>query len=61
MLTTKVISVEMKTGTLRVPPAAILIAILVGTLCGIFCITDWPVRPDDLEAPPATASASAGR
>ena len=44
MLTTKVIGVEMKTGTLRVLPASILVAVLVGTLCGIFWITDWPVQ-----------------
>ncbi len=54
MLTTRVISVEMKTGTLHAAPAAILTALLVGTLCGVYYITDW-VTP----APPkAAASAS---
>ena len=56
MLTTKVIGVEMKTGTLRVLPASILVAILVGTLCGIFWITDWPAQAGtNVEVPPTTA------
>jgi NADH-quinone oxidoreductase subunit J len=56
MLTTKVIGVEMKTGTLRVLPASILVAVLVGTLCGIFWITDWPVQAGtNAEVPPTTA------
>lgn len=43
MLTNKAIDVEMKTGTLQTAPAAIIIAILAGTLCGLFWITDWRV------------------
>ena len=41
MLTNKVVSVEMKTGTLQAFPATILIAGVAGVLCGIFWITDW--------------------
>ncbi len=56
MLTTKLIGVEMKIGTLRVLPASILVALLVGTLCGIFWITDWPAQAaTNIELPPTTA------
>lgn len=43
MLTNRVIDVEMKTGTLQTGPAAVIIALLAGTLCGLFWITDWKV------------------
>jgi NADH-quinone oxidoreductase subunit J len=57
MLTTKVINVEMKTKTLNTAPAAMLAALLVGTLCGIFWITDWVTpAPSNAEAPASTAS-----
>ncbi len=57
MLTTRVIGVEMKTGTLRVLPASILVAILAGTLGGIFWITDWQVQPGvNIETQKATAA-----
>ena len=61
MLTTKVISVEMKTGTLQTLPASIHVAVLAGTLCGIFWITDW-VTPVARNAElPATTSSGIGR
>ncbi len=61
MLTTKVISVEMKTGTLQTLPASILVAVLAGTLCGIFWITDW-VTPVARNAElPTTTSSGIGR
>ena len=41
MLTSNVIDVQMKTGTLQTLPAVILIAGLAGVLCGVFFITDW--------------------
>ena len=41
MLTNKVISVDLKTGTMQTLPASILVAMLAGSLCGIFYITDW--------------------
>ncbi len=41
MLTTRILDVEMKTGALQTVPAALLIALMAGTLCGMFWITDW--------------------
>ncbi|MGA7162207.1 MAG: NADH-quinone oxidoreductase subunit J [Bacteroidota bacterium] len=56
MLTTRVINVEMKTGTMHIVPASILVALLAGTLCGIFWITDWPAQATStIEVPPTTA------
>lgn len=43
MLTNRVVDVEMKTGTMQTGPAAIIIALMAGTLCGLFWITDWKV------------------
>lgn len=61
MLTTKVISVEMKTGTLQTLPASILVAVLAGTLCGIFWITDWVTPVARNVELPATTSSEIGR
>jgi len=58
MLTTRVINVDMKTGTLHTVPASILVAVLVGTLCGIFWITDW-ITPVVMKADAAPTTASA--
>jgi NADH-quinone oxidoreductase subunit J len=41
MLTNKVVSVDIKTGTLQTLPAALLVSMMAGTLCGIFYGTDW--------------------
>jgi NADH-quinone oxidoreductase subunit J len=41
LLTTKVSGVEIKTGIMQVAPAAIFIAIIAGTLSGIFWTTNW--------------------
>lgn len=41
MLTNRVISVEMKTGTMQTFPASIVVAITAGALCGVFYVTDW--------------------
>lgn len=41
MLTNKVVSVDIKTGTLQVIPAAILVALTAGILCAIFLSTSW--------------------
>lgn len=46
MLTNKVISVDMKTGTMQTLPAALLIAMIAGSLCGVFYITDWKIVSD---------------
>jgi len=41
MLTSKQISVDIKTGTLQTLPAVVLTSALAGTLVGIFWSTDW--------------------
>ena len=46
MLTTKVISVDMKSGTFQTLPAVLIVAALAGTLVGIFLTTDWKLAPD---------------
>jgi len=43
MLTNKVISVEMKTGTLQTLPASVVVAVIAGSLCGVFYVTDWSI------------------
>jgi len=52
MLTNKVVSVDIKTGTLQTVPATILISLTAGTLCGIFYVTDWRV----VSSPPVTST-----
>jgi NADH-quinone oxidoreductase subunit J len=51
MLTNKLVSVEMETGTLRSVPAGFLFAMLAGTLCGVMIITDWTVLGGPSDAP----------
>jgi NADH-quinone oxidoreductase subunit J len=46
MLTTKVFSVEMKTGTLNVLPATLFTAVIAGMLIFVFYVTDWSIAPD---------------
>jgi NADH-quinone oxidoreductase subunit J len=41
MLTNKVVSVDIKTGTMQMLPASILTSMIAGSLCGIYYITDW--------------------
>lgn len=41
MLTNKVVNVDIKSGTIQTLPAAILVSLMAGTLCGIFYGTDW--------------------
>ena len=43
MLTSSAINVEIKTGTLHSAPAAVIVALMAGTLCGMFWVTDWKV------------------
>ena len=45
MLTTRVISVDMRTGTIQTLPAVLVVAALSGTLVGVFWTTDWRVMP----------------
>jgi len=49
MLTNKVINVDMKTGTMQTLPASLLVAMLAGSLIGIFWITEWRVNPHQPE------------
>lgn len=41
MLTHKVIHVDIKTGTINVLFATLIVAVIAGTILGIFTITDW--------------------
>jgi len=41
MLTNKVVSVDIKTGTMQTLPASILTAMIAGSLSGIFYVTPW--------------------
>jgi NADH-quinone oxidoreductase subunit J len=43
MLTNRVASVDIRTGTLRTMPASMIVAVTAGVLCGVFSITDWKV------------------
>ncbi len=57
MLTHKVVSVDMKTGTLKILPAALITSMIAGTLIGIFTVTDWKVAPLQTGDPMPTAKA----
>jgi NADH-quinone oxidoreductase subunit J len=46
MLTTKIFSVEMKTGTLNVFPATVFAAVIAGILIFVLFTTEWNVIPD---------------
>ncbi len=52
MLTSNTISVELKSGTLHILPATILVAVLAGLLSAIFWTSDWFVskRASDIAA-----------
>jgi NADH-quinone oxidoreductase subunit J len=54
MLTNKVVDVEMKTGTLQVLPASMVVALTAGSLFGVFYVTDWRIIPSE-NALPTTA------
>jgi NADH-quinone oxidoreductase subunit J len=45
MLTTRVINVDMRTGTIQTLPGLLLVAALSGTLIGVFWTTDWRLMP----------------
>ncbi len=56
MLTNKVVSVDIKTGTMQVLPATILVASLIGIILGVFWVTDWSVGGGNAAASaPSTA------
>ena len=54
MLTNKVINVEIKTGTLQTIPALILVAIVAGTLAGLFYSTWRSAGSTMVTLPPTT-------
>jgi NADH-quinone oxidoreductase subunit J len=45
MLTTRVINVDMRTGTIQTLPGVLIVAALAGTLVGVFWTTDWRMMP----------------
>ncbi|GJQ19685.1 MAG: NADH-quinone oxidoreductase subunit J [Bacteroidia bacterium] len=54
MLTTRVIDVQMRTGTIHVLPALLIVAALAGVLVHVLVSTDWKVLPE-LFTPEETA------
>ena len=56
MLTNKVISVDIKTGTLQTLPASLLVAMTAGSLCGVFYVTDWKIVQGGQEVQSTTSS-----
>ena len=56
MLTNKVINVEIKTGTLQTIPALILVAVVAGTLAGLFYATWKNTDSSPITLPPTTSS-----
>jgi NADH-quinone oxidoreductase subunit J len=59
MLTSKLISVDLKTGTVQAVPALILVAIVAGTLAGLFYST-WRESPLPAAAVEATTTSTIG-
>ena len=55
MLTNRVISVDIKTGTIQTLPGILLVASLAGTLVGMFWSTDWKLIAPPQEAVTGTA------
>lgn len=56
MLTNKVVSVDIKTGTLHTIPAMILSAIVLGSLAAVFYAT-WSTTPDPVTSTTSTTKA----
>jgi len=59
MLTTKLISVDLKTGTIHVVPALVLVAMVGGTLAGLFYST-WSDLGTPTQGPAEATTASLG-
>lgn len=59
MLTSKLISVDLKTGTVQAVPALILVAIVAGTLAGLFYST-WKESPTPAAPVEATTTVTIG-
>jgi NADH-quinone oxidoreductase subunit J len=45
MLTNKVVSVDIKTGSMQTIPAAIIVGVLAATLCAVLWLSEWRVVP----------------
>jgi NADH-quinone oxidoreductase subunit J len=54
MLTNRQINVDIKTGTVQILPAVLIIAALAGTIVGVFWTTDWRIVAQP-QSPAATA------
>ena len=59
MLTTKLVSVDLKTGTIHVVPALVLVALVGGTLAGLFYST-WGTTGAPANGPAAATTAPIG-
>lgn len=59
MLTNRVISVDIKTGTINIIPAMVLVAVVAGTLAGLF-YTTWKNTPAPSTPLPLTTTKSLG-
>jgi len=51
MLTNKVVSVELKTGTLNGGVAMVVVSLTAGTVAGIFYATEWKIGPGTVLQP----------
>lgn len=60
MLTSNVVSVEIKSGTLHILPATVLVAALVGILSAMFWTSDWFVSKQSSDITAQTTSKEIG-
>ncbi len=60
MLTNKVVSVDIKTGTLQTGPALVITAVVAGTLAGLF-YSQWKSAAPPPGAGPATTTTTIGQ
>jgi NADH-quinone oxidoreductase subunit J len=51
MLTNKVVSVDIKSGSMQTLPASLVAALIAGSLGGVFYATDWATVPGDTSLP----------
>jgi len=45
MLTNKVVSVDIKTGSIQTVPAAVVVGLLAATLCAVLWLNEWRIVP----------------
>lgn len=55
MLTHRVVSVDIRTGSIQMLPGVLLVAALAGTLVGMYWSTDWTLLAQPDSAPASTA------